>query len=227
MDSWKKKLPEYEFMLWNFDRFSKDKSVWVAQAFDNHKYAFAADYIRLYAIYNYGGIYLDMDVEVMRSFDSLLSMNTMLCWQKGRDGLEVATFGAEKGANWVKDCIDYYNDRNFVLPNGTFSMKPLPNIVEDTLRQKGYRFVDCRSIADAMNVQLRNDSHVLAILDDSFFSPRSYDDSTIHITDNTYSIHHFAGTWLPWYSRMKRTVYNRLGLKNQSLIKVLKDYFAR
>ena len=64
MDSWKKQLPDYEFMLWNFDRFAKDRSVWVSQAFDSRKYAFAADYIRLYALYNYGGIYLDMDVDI-------------------------------------------------------------------------------------------------------------------------------------------------------------------
>ena len=58
MDSWKEKLPDYEVMLWNFDRFPKTKSQWVSDAFDNKKYAFAADYIRLNALYNYGGIYL-------------------------------------------------------------------------------------------------------------------------------------------------------------------------
>ena len=64
MESWKKYLPDYEFMLWNFERFPKSQSKWVSDAFDNKKYAFAADYIRLYALYNYGGIYLDMDVEI-------------------------------------------------------------------------------------------------------------------------------------------------------------------
>ena len=49
MESWKKFLPDYEFMLWNFERFPKDKSKWVRDAFDNKKYAFAADYIRIYA----------------------------------------------------------------------------------------------------------------------------------------------------------------------------------
>lgn len=231
MDSWKKQLHDYEFMLWNFDRFAKDRSVWVSQAFDSRKYAFAADYIRLYALYNYGGIYLDMDVEVVRPFDSLLGLKTMLCWQKGCDGLEVATFGAEKGSKWVKECLDYYQNREFILPDGTCSVKPLPNIVEDILRHKGYKLVDCSSIADAKNTERqyaeRNDSYVLPILTDNFFSPCSYDDATTCVTDDTYSIHHFAGTWLPWYSRMKRTVYNSLGLKNQSPLKMLKDCFGK
>ena len=73
MKSWKEKLPDYEFILWNFNRFDKSSSIWVSQAFDNKKYAFAADYIRLYAVYNYGGIYMDMDIEVLKSFDDLLN----------------------------------------------------------------------------------------------------------------------------------------------------------
>ena len=115
MDSWKKQLHDYEFMLWNFDRFPKPRSVWFPQPSASRKYAFAADYIRLYALYNYGGIYLDMDVEVVRPFDSLLGLKTMLCWQKGCDGLEVATFGAEKGSKWVNECLDYYQNREFIL----------------------------------------------------------------------------------------------------------------
>lgn len=77
MDSWKKYLPDYEFIHWNFDKFDKSSSRWVSEAFDNKKYAFAADYIRLYALYHYGGIYLDMDVEVLKSFNPFLSLQTM------------------------------------------------------------------------------------------------------------------------------------------------------
>ena len=73
MASWKKFLPEYEFMLWDLDRFDINQILWTKQAFESKKYAFAADYIRLYAIYTYGGIYLDMDVEVLKSFNPLLN----------------------------------------------------------------------------------------------------------------------------------------------------------
>lgn len=73
MKSWKEKLPDYEFKLWNFDCFDINSSQWVKEAFEAKKYAFAADYIRLYAVYNYGGIYMDMDVEVIKSFNPLLN----------------------------------------------------------------------------------------------------------------------------------------------------------
>ena len=62
INSWKKKLPGYEIKLWNLQNFPLEKSEWVKQAFEAKKYAFAADYIRCYALYTYGGIYLDSDV---------------------------------------------------------------------------------------------------------------------------------------------------------------------
>ena len=71
MKSWKKKLPDYKFMLWDFNRFDINSSIWVREAFNAKKYAFAADYIRLFALYNYGGIYMDMDVEVIKPFASI------------------------------------------------------------------------------------------------------------------------------------------------------------
>ena len=78
MQTWREKLPGYEFLLWNFDRFDIRRSTWVKEAFEAKKYAFAADYIRLYAVYRYGGIYMDMDVEVVRGFDELLDAPLML-----------------------------------------------------------------------------------------------------------------------------------------------------
>ena len=104
MNSWKEHLPDYDFMLWNFDRFDINSSIWVKEAFENRKYAFAADYIRLYAVYHYGGIYLDMDVEVIKSFDSLLNNKSILGWETQK-GIEGGIFGAEKEAVWLRDCL--------------------------------------------------------------------------------------------------------------------------
>ena len=68
--SWKKHLPDYEVVLWDTERFDLESVPWVKQAFEAKKYAFAADYIRFYALYNYGGIYLDSDVEVCLLYTS-------------------------------------------------------------------------------------------------------------------------------------------------------------
>lgn len=106
VSGWKEKLPDYEFCLWNFDRFDINESIWVQEAFKAKKYAFAADYIRLYAIYNYGGIYMDMDVEVIKSFDDLLMSDYILGYEEP-DGIEGGIMGAIKGAEKIKECLDY------------------------------------------------------------------------------------------------------------------------
>lgn len=72
VESWKKYLPDYELVKWDLKKFPLSKNPWVREAFENKKYAFAADYIRLYALATEGGIYLDSDVEVLKSFDDLL-----------------------------------------------------------------------------------------------------------------------------------------------------------
>lgn len=76
IDSWKIHLPDYEIMLWDLKRFDIAQVPWVEQAFQGQEVCFCRDYIRLYALYNYGGIYLDSDVEVLKSFDPLLDLPT-------------------------------------------------------------------------------------------------------------------------------------------------------
>jgi mannosyltransferase OCH1-like enzyme len=190
MASWKKHLPSYEFMLWNFDRFDKNRSLWVKQAFEAKKYAFAADYIRLYALYNYGGIYLDTDVEVLKPYDDLLDLPYFLGKENSENIIEAATIGAEKGCFWVGECLKYYDGRKFEYAFGKYDAKPLPAIIRDIITAK-HSLIQIEEKAEIC----RNDKNVY-ILPVDYFSPKKWDDPTIiDITDNTYSIHHFAGTW--------------------------------
>ncbi len=199
MKSWKKFLPDYEFMLWNLDRFDKTSSIWVQEAFKKKKYAFAADYIRLYAVYNYGGFYLDMDVEVLKPFNDLLNLKSAVCWQDEQDGFEAACFGAEKGSPWIKECLNYYKNRHFILPDGKLDLKPLPNIMEDTLRAKGYSIENIFSIGECLKKEKNN---ALMVLSNTFFSPKSYQTGIITKTEQTYSIHHFAASWVNKYDNL-------------------------
>lgn len=209
MDSWKSVLPNYEWVHWNFDRFPKKRSKWVSQAFDNKKYAFAADYIRLFALYHYGGIYLDMDVEVLKPFDELLCLREMVCFENSKDGrLEMAAFGVEKGANWVKDCLDYYNERSFIKENGAFDTKVLPGIIKDCLLQNGYLLKPVMSVDEAKKCKGKE----IPVFPYQFFSPKSYATGKIEQSDMTYSIHHFAGSWLPWYCNVEKKICSIFGL---------------
>lgn len=157
MESWKKFLPDYEFMLWNFERFPKDKSKWVRDAFDNKKYAFAADYIRIYALYHYGGFYLDMDVEVVKPFDDFLSLNTVIGYENSKTkGLEVAAFGVEKHSSWIKACLDFYNTREFVNIDGSFNIQPLPGVIRRCLERNGFELHNVTKLSEAMALKIPN-----------------------------------------------------------------------
>ena len=107
LETWKKHLSDYEVILWDTNRFDLNSSIWVRQAFEKKKYAFAADYIRFYALYHFGGIYLDSDVEVLRSFNDLLDLPYFMGVEKAQTP-EAAIIGAEKGCDWIKMCLDYY-----------------------------------------------------------------------------------------------------------------------
>ena len=216
MSSWEKQLPGYEFVLWNFKRFPRGTSQWVDEAFDRKKYAFAADYIRLYALYNYGGIYLDMDVEVLKDFSPFLDLKTMMCWQNHHPGLEVAAFGVEKYSQWVKSCLDYYDGKSFVNENGLFNMEPLPDVIEKHLKECHFELCDVETIDEAKNTEKNNTIPVFAY---DYFSPKSYKSGEISVSSNTYCIHHFAGSWLvetPLQS-LEKKIWNLVGVKNLNL----------
>ena len=210
MQSWRRYLPDFEFILWDFNRFDKSKSIWVQEAFERKKYAFAADYIRLYAVYNYGGFYLDMDVEIVKSLKDFLDLKTAICWQDRYDGFEAACFGAEKGSPWLKTCLDYYQNRHFIINNKKMELKPLPNIMEDSLKQNGYIIENAYSIEDVLNTE---SERTFKVLPSDYFSPKSIQTGIISQTNQTYSIHHFTGSWvnpydnLPLYAKIWRFLH--------------------
>lgn len=196
MNTWKEKLLDYEFKLWNFQNFDKSSSNWVSQAFDNKKYAFAADYIRLYAVYNYGGIYMDMDIEVLKSFDTLLDTNLLLAYENDeKNGIEAGCFGAEKNNPVIKECLDYYSGRNFIKEDGTFDILTLPKIMIQTTR----KYPDLR------------------IFDRYTFTCKSYQTGKIQTRNNSYAIHNFAGSWTSkaqqWYDKRRQFYCQHFGNK--------------
>lgn len=208
MLSWKKELPDYEFILWNFDRFDKNSSRWVKEAFENKKYAFAADYIRLYALYKYGGIYLDMDVEVLKSFNDLLTLKTMLCFENSNcESLEVAAFGVEKESEWIKVCLEEYQKRNFIKEDGSFNLEPLPQVVKRCLYRNGFQIKKVINIEQAQKLSNKE----IPVFPCSFFSPKSYLTGDLKTTANTYSIHHFTGSWLTPWQKIKFKIHHFLG----------------
>ena len=195
LDSWKKHLPDYEIWLWDTKRFDVNSTLWTKQAFEAKKYAFAADYIRLYALYNYGGIYLDSDVLVYKSFDELLSLPYFI----GHDqigGFEAAVIGAEKGCQWVRNVLDTYENKPFLKEDGALDMMELPVRFHHVLVEKRYRFSRLHKVVPYVEEGRR-----MYVFDGDFFNSRNAIE--VRQTKKSFCAHNYAGSWAK-----KRTVGN-------------------
>ena len=192
LKSWEKYLPDYEIILWDTKRFDLNSSIWVKEAFENKKYAFAADYIRFYALYHMGGIYLDSDVEVLKTFDELLDLPYFVGAEKAQTP-EAAIIGAEKGCDWIKQCLDYYQNRSFVKDDGSLDIRKLPEImVEQIEKLKPLRVL---SLEDSLIIRNFDMQKEVLEFNDAFFSPKVFDSREVEITPYTYAIHHYQNSW--------------------------------
>ena len=114
IESWKKYLPDYEIIEWNEDNFDINFNKWTKKSYEEKKYAFTSDVARLWVLYNYGGIYMDTDVEVYKPLDEFLNEEAFTGFEDINYPV-TATLGAEKGNPVIKKMLDYYNDLDFIL----------------------------------------------------------------------------------------------------------------
>ncbi len=192
LKTWEQHLPDYEVVLWDTNRFDLNSSIWVKQAFEKKKYAFAADYIRFFALYHMGGIYLDSDVEVLKSFDDLLDLPYFMGAEKAQTP-EAAIMGAEKGCDWIKACLDYYTDRPFINEDGSLNIQTVPDImIRQIERIKPIRVL---SLDDSLNIRKLDMQREVLEFNDAFFSPKVFDSREVEITPYTYAIHHYQNSW--------------------------------
>ena len=187
IDTWKEQLPDYEVWLWDTNRFDVNAVKWTQQAFEKRKYAFAADYIRLFALYHYGGIYLDSDVIVYKSFNDLLRLPYFIGHDQIR-GFEAAIIGAESGCKWIKDLLDSYEGLEFVRSDGSLDILELPCRFHHVLTGLGYKFYRLHQLSDYVMTEKR-----LEVFDGDFFNSRNAIE--VRKTKKSYCAHNYAGSW--------------------------------
>ena len=123
MQTWRRLLPDYVFIHWDMEKVSKIDNFFLKETLQVKKWAFATDFIRMYILYHEGGIYLDTDVMVYKNFDDLLSNKAFIGKEstyhvRRRHAYQYLTshcMGAEPGNPFIKACLDYYNNRPFIL----------------------------------------------------------------------------------------------------------------
>ncbi|MDR3172215.1 MAG: glycosyl transferase [Treponema sp.] len=207
MDTWREKLFGYEIVLWDTNRFDIACTLWTKQAFETQLYACAADYIRLYAIYTHGGFYLDMDIEVIKSFDPLLDTDILLAYENHiSENIEAGCFGAESGHPYIKKCIEYFEDTPLFEPS------LLPEILK-LKKSERHEFINPLILPEIMkNVLQESFSHdQYHIFSWDYFTAKNVVTGNIEATENTFTIHHFATQyhsreWREWRKLRQKTL---------------------
>lgn len=189
--SWKKYCPDYEIRRWDEHNFDISTNEFCNQAYQNKALGFAPDYIRLWIIYNYGGIYFDTDVQVIKNFDFLLSNHGFAGFEQGttNNGTFLVNFGqgfaAEPYNPVIKKHLELYDKMNFVLDDGSFNRIPSPEYTTKILEEFGLdRKQDCIQKLEEFTIYPHE-----------YFCPKSFSDGMIKITKHTYSIHQFDASW--------------------------------
>ncbi len=209
--TWKEMLPDYEFMLWDTNRFDLEQWPFAKEAFEKKKYAFASDIVRLFAVHKYGGIYLDTDVQILKKFDDLLHL-PYFAGLEHKNIMEAAIFGAEKESDWLSKCLEYYDNRSFIKDDGSYDITILPTVLK--LQLQKFREIVTMTSAQVKDVEtIIRDKSSFYLFPYEYFSPKDVETGIIHSTKNTYTIHHFNSSWLPAFSKFRRKIKNILGVK--------------
>ena len=184
IESWKKFLPDYKLMLWNEDNYDVNSIKFTRQAYQKKKYAFVIDPVRLQLLREHGGIWLDTDIEIIKNLDPLLELPAFMSFESDTL-LHTGIVGSEKGAAWTDEYWKYMNRKPFIRWNGRLNKTPSTVIISRILKKRGVKLDN--------TFQIYDDS--LHIFPKDYFCPKDYKTGKITITDNTYCIHHFAGSW--------------------------------
>lgn len=193
IESWKKYLPDYEIKEWNEDNFDVNIVPYTAEAYKAKKYAFVSDYARFWILYNYGGLYFDTDVEVIKNMDDIIAkgafMGCELCPDKINGGLKLAIapglgLGVEPGIEFYKKIIDSYQKKHLFNLNGL--------ITETVVGIVTRLFVESKA-----DINLKHICTVegITIYPVDYFCPIIAYTGEKNVTDNTRSIHHYTATW--------------------------------
>jgi mannosyltransferase OCH1-like enzyme len=202
IESWKHFMPDYEIRRWDETNFDVNQISYTREAYEAKKWAYVSDYARIKVLYEVGGVYLDTDVELIKSLDPIISKGAfMACERKSNlppypgvaTGLGIAV---EAHHQIYKDILDYYQNLHFYGASGSLTVV---EHVTTVLIQHGLK-----------PTNMLQELEGITIYPPEYFCPFDKMDR-IRITNNTVAIHHYAGTWLSKSSRLKKTISKILG----------------
>jgi len=186
MESWKKYCPDYEIVEWNEDNYDVHKNQFLSQAYELGKWAFASDYARIDIINEYGGVYLDTDVELVKNIDVLLRNEAFCGFETNQYVAYGLGFGAKRHHPILNEIKKYYANLSFGLEDETLKQVTCPVVQTYVMKQHGLVCNGEYQVVDGMTVY---PSRVLCGM-----SPHSF--RVARDWKDMYAIHHYTALWL-------------------------------
>ncbi|RYG19372.1 MAG: glycosyl transferase [Chitinophagaceae bacterium] len=186
LESWKKYLPDYEIKLWNEENFDVNSYQFATEAYKERKFAFVADVCRLHVLKEFGGVYLDTDVEFIKPLpDKFLDDVAFTGFED--ELVSAGIIGSVKEGEWVNSLLSFYLDKSFYKADGSLDINPITEMMTEHLaKEKG---------VVAKDIYQKIEGYC-TIYPSEYFYPKSWKTLKTNITSNTYCIHHFAGSWI-------------------------------
>lgn len=196
IDSWRKYMPDYEIKEWNEDNFDVNIIPYTSEAYKEKKYAFVSDYARFWILYNYGGVYFDTDVEVVRKFDEILERGPFMGCE--RTNLETGVITVAPGLGLssyphnliYKEMLELYGNLSFYLSDGSMNLKTIVHYTTEVLEK--YGLIPTLDIQEVCGNYIYPKDYFCPLFEGTPF------------TENTVSIHHYSGSWKSNKYKFKR-----------------------
>ena len=218
--SWKKFLPDYEIKEWNEQNFDVNINSYTREAYKAKKYAFVSDFARFWILYHHGGLYFDVDVEVIKPLDKIIAEGPFLGCE-GDASHDVLKLGINPGLGFsayihhpfIKEIIEVYSHLHFFNEDGSSNLKTIVEYTTELLCKYGLECVD--GIQDCAGFR---------IYPKEYFCPKDLSTRKIVLTDKSYTIHHFDGSWTSKSIRRRQNIKEKL---NPSLVRLIKYFHAQ
>ena len=185
--SWQKHMPDWEIIEWNESNLNIDINTYCRQAYDAKKYAFASDVLRFDILYREGGLYFDIDVKMLKNFETLVQENEAFCGFENNKRLApgLVLYAKQLGNPIYKQIVDLYSESSFIKDDGSYNLKVVGDYFYDIVSKYGIVLEDKYQKIDNMT-----------IFPSEYFCPTDGIRSVDNYTPNTYSVHLYAATWV-------------------------------
>lgn len=214
--SWHKFMPDWEYKLWNEENFDVASIPYTKEAYDAKKYAFVSDYVRLWTLEHEGGLYLDVDFEVFKSFDDLLFFSAFAGFEGSKHiPVMMGVCASEPHGQWVREMLEIYTGLHFIKPDGT------PDMTTNVQRLSA--IMTANGLKQNGKEQNYKDLHVFPV---DYFCPK-HTTGEYYRTRNTYCEHKGLGSWATKSSGWERTLLRIVGQRNMTRMIKLKRKFEK